>query len=349
MDSEALRPANLWSLLRQTVSEWQEDKASRLAAALAYYTVFSLAPVLVIALAVAGLVFGDEAARGALDDQLAGLMGREGADFVAEAVEAAREPRENALASLVGVVLLLFGASGVFGQLHDALNTIWEVAPKKEEGLLALVRSRFVSFTMVLGVGFLLLVSLVLSALLAGIASLFGGGAEEQAVVWSVVHFLASFAVVTVLFAMIYKVLPDVELAWSDVWIGALMTSLLFTVGKWLIGLYLGNSSVGSAFGAAGSLAVVLVWVYYSAQILFLGAEFTQVYAHRYGSGAVPAPQAEPVTEEKRAQEGLPRREPGSGRLARGGAARPAGLPLWARAVALGALALGAAEALARR
>jgi YihY family inner membrane protein len=210
---------------------------------------------------------------------------------------------------MVGLATLAWSASSVFAQLQEALNTIWEVEPKPGAGLLGTVRRRVLSMTMVLGIGFLLLVSLVLSAGLAALGRFFGGLLPGAEALWQVVEFAVSFGVVTLLFAAIYKVLPDAEIRWGDVWVGAAATALLFALGKLLIGLYLGHASVGSTYGAAGSLLVLLVWIYYSAQILFFGAEFTQAYARRYGSRIVPAEGAVAVTEEARAQQGMPDRE----------------------------------------
>lgn len=303
-----MKPKDIVGLLKDTFSEWQEDKASRLAAALAYYTVFSLAPLVIIAIAIAALVFGQEAAQGRIDEQIEGLLGSQGADAVQDMIKNSRKAEQGTIATLISVGILLFGASGVFGQLQDSLNTIWEVAPKPGRGIKGFIKDRFLSFSMVLGIGFLLLVSLILSAGLAGVGNYFGhlmpGLPFLQAL-----NFLLSFGIVTVLFALMFRVLPDAKIAWGDVWIGAAITSLLFTLGKYLLGLYLGNGSVGSTYGAAGSFVVLLLWVNYSAQILFFGAEFTQVYANKYGSRIVPAKNAVPVTEKARAQQGIPRTE----------------------------------------
>ncbi|HEY9651700.1 MAG TPA: YihY/virulence factor BrkB family protein [Coleofasciculaceae cyanobacterium] len=293
-------------LLKETFKEWQEDKASRLAAALAYYTAFSIAPLIIIAIAIAAVVFGQEAAQGGIDEQLRGLLGQQGAEAVQEMIKNSRKPSEGTIATLISIVVLLFGASGVFGELQDSLNTIWEVAPKQGQGVMTFIRNRFLSFAMVLGIGFLLLVSLLLSTILAGVSNLLGHMIPNLTALWSLLNFLISFGVITVLFALIYRILPDAEIAWGDVWIGSIITALLFTIGKSLIGLYLGNSSVGSTYGAAGSFVVFLLWVNYSAQILFFGAEFTQVYANKYGSRIVPAGTAVPVTEEARSQQGSP-------------------------------------------
>jgi membrane protein len=303
-----MQPGVAVDLLKSTFKEWNEDKASRLAAALAYYTAFSVAPMLLIAIVIAGLVFGNEAAQGSIFAQLQGLLGPEAAGTIETAVKTSRQPGASTVSAIIGLATLIWSASNVFGQLQDALNTIWEVQPKPA-GLVGSLKRRLVPMSMVLGIGFLLLVSLVLSAALSALGHFFNQLLPGTSVLWEIVNFVISFGVVTGLFAAIYKVLPDVEIRWSDVWIGAAVTALLFTIGKLLIGLYLGNASIGSTYGAAGSLLVVLVWVYYSAQILFFGAEFTQVYARRYGSQIVPSEHAIPLTEEARAQAGMPRKE----------------------------------------
>lgn len=299
-----------WTLLRQTYSEWSEDRVPRLAAALAYYTTFSLAPLLVVLIAIAGAVFGAEAVRGQLDDQVRGLLGQDAARAVQDMVQSAAGNRSTGvLATVLGTAALLFGATGVFGELQDSLNTIWEVKPKPGRGWRGLVQDRLLSFGMVLTVAFLLVVSLVVSALLAGVGKFVGGYVGALEPLWHVVDLVVSIAVLTALFGAIFKWLPDVEIAWRDVWVGAAVTAVLFTIGKILIGLYLGRSSIGSVYGAAGSLVLLLLWVYYSAQILFFGAELTQVYANQYGRRVVAAPNAEPLTEEARAQQGMPRRQ----------------------------------------
>jgi membrane protein len=297
-------------LIKDTFSEWSEDKVPRLAAALAYYTAFALAPLLLIAIAVAGLVFGREAATNQIGQQLAGLLGPTAADAVNAMVKAAGANQGGGIiASIIGVATLLFAASGVFGELQDSLNTIWEVQPKPNQGLMATIKQRFFSFAMVLGVGFLLLVSLALSAALGAVGGIVAGEQAAQSLIWKAINFVVSFGVTTLLFALIYKVLPDVKIQWRDVWIGALVTALLFTLGKAALGWYLGRPGTTSTYGAAGSFVALLLWVYYSAQILFFGAEFTQVYAKAYGSKIEPAENAVPVTEETRAQQGIPRRE----------------------------------------
>jgi membrane protein len=293
------------NLVKETFSDWSEDNATRLAAALAYYTAFAIAPLLVIAIAIAGYFFGDEAARDQVGQQVSGVLGSTAGEAVNDMVQRAGANQGSGIAAtVIGIATLLFGASGVFGELQNALNTIWEVAPKPNQGIWATIRQRFFSFAMVLGVGFLLLVSLVISTALGAIGQFFGG--DEPTLIWKVISFLISFGVTTALFALIFKYLPDAKIQWGDVWIGAAATALLFTIGKAALGWYLGRESTTSAYGAAGSFVALLLWVYYTAQILFLGAEFTQVYARRYGSKIEPAENAVPLTEEARAQQGMP-------------------------------------------
>ncbi len=277
-------------LLKETVTEWSEDNVPLLAAALAYYTIFSLAPLLLIAIAIAGAFFGEEAARGEIFGQIQGLVGPQGATAIQTMIENAGKPKSGgALATIIGVVVLLVGASGVFGQLQTALNTIWGVKPNPKRGIKNFIQSRFLSFAMVVVIGFLLLVSLVLSAILAGVSNFFGNFVPDFVIVGRVINFVISFTTVTALFAAIYKFLPDVKVPWRNLWVGAGVTALLFNVGKFLLGLYLGNGAVGSSYGAAGSLVVILTWVFYSAQILLFGAEFTQVYSKFRGTPIQPA------------------------------------------------------------
>lgn len=294
-----------FELLKAAYTHWSEDKASRLAAALAYYTTFSIAPLLIVVIAIAGLVFRDTAQQQIID-QISGTVGADGARMIAEMIKSASKPSSSIMASVIGIATLLMGAGAVFGQLQDALNTIWEVAPKPGQGIMETIRHRFLSFAMVLGVGFLLLVSLVLSAALAALGQFLNNYLPIPEAVMHAINLLVSFAVFTLLFAMMYRALPDAEIDWGDVWIGAGMTSLLFAMGKFVLGLYLGHSAVTSSYGAAGSFVLILLWVYYAAQILFFGAEFTKVYAFEYGSRIVPSPHAVPVTEEMRAQQGMP-------------------------------------------
>lgn len=271
----------VWPLLRDTITEWREDKASRLAAALAYYTLFSLAPLLLIVISIVGLAFGQEAAQGRIVEQIEGLVGRDAAVTIQRMVDAAGRQRSGLVGAL-GVVVLLIGAGGAFAQLREALNTIWDAPPPPRRGLLATVRAPLFSFAILVATGFLLLVSLVISAGLSAAADYLRQWLAVPPVAVAAAHSALAFAVVTVLFALIYTVLPDVEISWRHVWVGAAITALLFILGKFLIGLYLGRSAFASTYGAAGSIVVVLLWVYYSAQILLFGAEFTQVYAKRY-------------------------------------------------------------------
>lgn len=298
-----------FDLLKTAFKEWNEDNASRLSAALAYYTVFSISPLLIIALAIAGQFFDQNLARARLIAQLGDLVGQQGAGMIQTMLENASKPADSFVASLIGIVLLVLGASGVFGELQGALNTIWEVAPKPERGLLETVKTRFLSFTMVMGVGFLLLVSLIISTILSALDTFLANSAQPVLFMLQSINTVVSLGVITLIFALIFKFVPDVKMAWRDVWLGAFVTALLFVVGKFLIGLYLGSSSVTSTYGAAGSLVILLLWVYYSTQILFFGAEFTQVYTSRYGSRVRTAREAVPLTEKTRVQQGIPHRE----------------------------------------
>ena len=272
-----------YELVREAISEWINDRASRKGAALAFYTVFSLAPILILSIAIAGLFFGKEAARGEIFAEVSGLLGRDGAQAIQAMVESASRPGAGALATLIGFTTLFVGATTALVELKDGLDQIWHVPPEKMSGIWYFISKRLLSFGLILTLGFLLLVSLALSAGLSVLARMWG---PRDATAWVLesLNFLFSFALVTVLFAMIYKILPSVRIAWRDVIIGAVITALLFNVGKFAIGLYLGNSAIGSTYGAAGSVILILVWVYYSAQIFLLGAEFTKVYAHRHGS-----------------------------------------------------------------
>lgn len=282
----------IWELVKTAASSWVDDYAQSMGAALAYYTMFSIAPLLLIVISIAGLIFGVEAARGEIFGQLQGLMGEPGALAIQGLLESVSEPSKSVMATIIGAVLLLVGATTVFGELQDALDRIWR-APERDKsaGIWGLLRARLLSFGMILGIGFLLMVSLVSSAALAALGKWWGplfGGWELLA---QAVNFLLSFVLTTAVFAMIYKIMPRVKIAWRDVGIGAVVTALLFTIGKFLIGLYIGKSGVTSGFGAAGSLVVVLVWVYYSAQIFLMGAEFTWVYSYTFGSRKGQRPQ----------------------------------------------------------
>jgi membrane protein len=283
-----------WQFLKTTINEWVEAEPFQLAAALSYYTLFSLAPLLLIAIGVAGFVFGREAAQNQIVETLQGMIGQDSAETVQEMIQASNEkPQTGMLSTIIGFVALLFGAGGVVGQLQTSLNKIWEVTPKPGQGIWGFVRQRFFSFAMVLAIGFLLLVSLVVTAVLSSFTGMLSSLLGDATFIAHAVDILVSFGFVTLLFALIYKYVPDVEIEWKDVWVGAALTAILFTIGKYLIGLYIGTSGVSSTFGAAGSLITILVWVYYSSLIFFLGAEFTRVYATQYGSGVAPAENAQ--------------------------------------------------------
>jgi membrane protein len=273
---------NAWWLIYDSVNEWMNDRASRKGAA-PFYTVFSLAPILILSIAIAGLFFGQEAARGEIFEQVKGLLGSDAAAAVQAMIQNASRPGAGLIATLIGFVTLFIGATTALAELKDGLDQIWDAPPEKTTGFFYFLRKRLLSVGLILSLGFLLLVSLVLSAIITALARTWGPR-DATGLVLQAVNFLFSFGLVTLLFAMIYKILPAVRIAWRDVVIGAVITALLFSIGKWLIGLYLGNSAVASTYGAAGSVILVLIWVYYSAQIFLLGAEFTKVYAHRYGS-----------------------------------------------------------------
>jgi membrane protein len=285
----SLTQGKAFKVVKATATDFMDDNAPRLAAALAYYALLSLAPLVVLALALAGLLLDEDAARGGIARELGGVVGSAGAQAVESIVKNAQAPAAGIVSTVIGIVVLLFGASGVFGELESALDTIWEVAPKPGRGLGGLIRDRLFSFAMVMGVAFLLLVSLIVSAALAAIGRFLSSSLPGGEVMWQGLNFLISLGVVTALFALMFKTVPHAKVAWRDVWVGAFVTALLFTFGKLLIGLYLGKTSFSSAYGAAGSLVLLVIWVYYSASILLLGAEFTQAYAAHYGSRIEPA------------------------------------------------------------
>jgi len=277
-------------LLKQTFSEWLEDKAPQLGAALAYYTVFSLAPLILVLLAIVGLIFRNDpgGAWNKITEQMSYFLDKSAVEVVQNIAQKAAQPNKSLLATIIGILLALFGASGVFGQLQDALNTIWGVKAKPGAGLWGFLRSRFLSFAMVGGVCFLLLVSLTLESVLKGFSHYIQGVLPGGIIIAMAVYWIFDLAVVILLFAIIFKFLPDAKIQWRDVWIGAVMTAIFFAIGKWALGLYLGSGSAASAYGAASSLITLLLWVYYSSQILLVGAEFTQVYACRAGRGIAP-------------------------------------------------------------
>ena len=270
-------------LLRATFSAWADARAPKMAAALAYYSAFAVAPLLVIAMAVAGIAFGEEAARGALVRQLQDLVGESGARVVQDLIQRAARPRETLVATALAVVGFLLASTGVFVELQDSLNAIWKVRKPPGRGILGTLRDRFLSFSMVLGIGFLLLVSLVASAALQAVGTWITGWAGESLLLLAL-NVLVSLGLGTLLFGAMFRFLPDARTRWRDVWLGAAVTALLFALGKFLIGLYLGRSTFGTTYGAAGSFVVFLIWVNYSAQIFFLGAQFTKTYADRHGA-----------------------------------------------------------------
>lgn len=274
-----------WGLVKAATSAWSDDYAPSMGAALSYYSVFSMAPLLVIVIAIAGFAFGPEAARGEVFGQLRGLMGDESAKAIESLLESVSKPSHGIVSAAIGLGVLLVGATTVFGELQDALDRIWR-APARDRsgGLWGLIRSRLLSFGMILGIAFLLMVSLVLSAAISALGHWWSSAFVGWEVLLQVVNLAVGFALTTGVFAMIYKLMPRVDVRWHDVWLGAATTAALFTVGRFLIGLYIGKSGIASGFGAAGSIAIVFVWVYYSAQIFLLGAEFTWVYAKTFGS-----------------------------------------------------------------
>lgn len=298
-----MQASTFWPVVKEAGLQWNADKAPRLGAALAYYMIFSIAPLLVIAIGIAGFVFGKEAAQGQISSQVEHLVGKQGSEAIETMVESASQPGKGTLGTILGIAMLLFGAAGLFGQLQDALNTVWEVKPKPGRGIWGFIQDRFLSVSMVLGVAFLLLVSLIASAALAAVSGLLGD--FTTGAVGQVITTAFDLVVITLLFALIFKFLPDAVIAWRDVWFGAAITASLFTLGKLLIGLYLGHAGIGSAYGAAGSLAVLLVWLYYATQIFLFGAELTKAYANQVGSRIKPKQHAERVTAEERAEEGL--------------------------------------------
>ncbi len=282
--------SNSFGLFKQTFSEWLEDKAPQLGAALAYYTVFSLAPLVLVLLAIVGLIFRNDpgGAWNKITEQMSYFLDKSAVEVVQNIAQKAAQPNKSLLATIIGILLALFGASGVFGQLQDALNTIWGVKAKPGGGIWAFLRSRFLSFAMVGGICFLLLVSLTLESVLKGFSHYIQGVLPGGIVIAMAVYWIFDLAVIILLFAIIFKFLPDAKIQWRDVWIGAAMTAIFFAIGKWALGLYLGSGSAASAYGAASSLITLLLWVYYSSQILLFGAEFTQVYASQAGRGIAP-------------------------------------------------------------
>ena len=296
----ARRPSffkNAFGLFKQTAIEWMDDKAPQLGAALAYYTIFSLAPLVLVLLALIGVIYRDDPAGAwsRVTEQMGYFLDKSAVQVVTDIAQEASKPGKSTMATIVGIALALFGASGVFGQLQDALNTIWGVKAKPGEGIMSFLRARFVSFAMLGGVFFMLLVSLTIEALLKGFSHYVQAHLPGGLAIAVSVYLIFDFAVVVLLFAMIFKFLPDAKIQWRDVWIGAAMTAIFFGLGKWALGLYLGSGAASSAYGAASSLITLLLWIYYSSQILLFGAEFTQVYANQAGRHVKPSKHAVPI------------------------------------------------------
>lgn len=289
---------SLYQYVAQVVSIWNNANAPTMGAAMAFYTIFAIAPLFIFVLALAGLLFGHEAAQSELFEQITGLIGKNGADAMHSILNAANRSKAGLFATVIGLITLFIGASGVFLQLQQSLNAIWNVRPKTS-GVRSFVMHRLLSFAALVAIGFLLLVSLIISAGLHAAGKWLNGIMPSHEIIWWIVDLIVSIGIITLLFAMIFKILPDVVITWHDVWIGSFVTALLFTAGKFLLGAYLGRTSLSSAYGAAGSFVIVLLWVYYSAQILLLGAASVQVYANKYGSRIQPAANAEFVTREK--------------------------------------------------
>jgi len=286
-------------LFKEAFQGWSDDNIPRLGASIAFYTVFSLAPLLIIAIAIAGLAFGEQATQGKVVHEFAGLLGHQGAQAVEGMIKNAYHPRSGLIATGIGLAALFIGATGVFVEIQSALNFIWAVKPLPGRTIRTMLRQRFLSAAMIMGIAFMLLVSLIVSAALTAVGTFLSDALPGGAQVWLTLNFLISLGVNTALFALIYKLLPDVKIAWRDVGVGALITAVLFTIGKHAIGLYLGNGSISSVYGAAGSVIVILVWVYYSAQILLWGAEFTKVYTNRVGVRVAPKKGAALVVHEQ--------------------------------------------------
>lgn len=307
------QPRAVFDLVKAAAKEFLEDKSPKQAAALAYYTLFALGPLLLLAISLAALVVGQDAARNAVTAQMASFLGASGSEAIDTILTGADRQRAGILGTILGFALLLFAAGAVFAQLKEALNRVWEVEPKKAEGwkakIVHAVRKNFLSFAGVVGTGFLLLVSLLLSTLLAAAGRYLEGWMPGAALLWQVVNFVFTLAIVTIIFAAMYKFLPDARIAWKDVFVGAAITAALFVVGQFAIGYYLGAGPVASRFGAAGAIVLILVWVYYSSMIVFLGAETTQVYANLYGSRVRAASDAEPLREAIARRERTPERE----------------------------------------
>ncbi len=282
----------IWSLFKETFDQWQQDKVPILAAALSFYMIFSLAPILILVIAVAGFVVGEQLAQAEVFNQLESWVGPENAVSVRNILQNQFTPASNIIATLIAIGTILFGATTIFAQLKEALNIIWHVEPKPGGGVKGFIKTRILSILMVLGIGFILLLSVIISSVLSGAGEILEEFFLIPPVIWSIIDLVISFVLITLLFGQIYRVLPDVKISWKDVGVGAAMTAILFIIGKSIISIYLGQSGIASAYGAAGSFVVVLMWVFYSAQIFLFGAEFTQVWSRRYGSNIRPSKNA---------------------------------------------------------
>lgn len=309
---------NLGFFLKDVFDQWSRDRAMRMGAALSYYTIFSIPPLMIVAIALAGFFFGQEAAEGRIVKEIQGLIGKEGAEAIQGMIRSAKRQDASLIATIIGLGTLLIGASGVFAQLQDSLNSVWGVEPKPDRSWGDMIKERLGSFTMVFGIGFLLMVSLLIDTILTAFTDYFSHLFDSNliALLLRFTNYGVSFIIITALFGLMYKILPDVKIAWKDVGLGAVVTSLLFVLGKSVIGLYLGNANIGVAYGAAGSLIVIMVWIFYASLIFLFGAEFTQVYTRKYGSRVEPihgaivvqpdkhkAPETKEIPEEVKQQE----------------------------------------------
>jgi membrane protein len=298
-----------WSVLAETYSKWNEHKAIRLGAALAYFGIFAIAPVLIIAIDIAGLVYGRAAAEGNIVSSISGVVGSSTAQFVQGLIQSISQPRAGVIAAVVGVAGIVLGSTGLFFQLKDALNTVWEVAPKPGYRLLDMIRDNILSFVMVLGLGVFMLASLLFTAGVSAVGSFLGSAAPSSDTVWQLVDFSLSFGLTSLLLACLFKILPDVDISWRDVWPGSILTALLFVVAQVALSLIFRLVNPGLAYGAAGALVVLLLWVDLISLILLFGAEFICIYSRRFGSRAQPKAFAEALTTEAKAAQGIPAKE----------------------------------------
>jgi membrane protein len=281
-----------WTLIKATLKEFGRDKATRLAAALSYYTAISIAPMLIFLLLILGFLVGGGTAENQLISQIQTAVGPEASEFITGIIENAQEPTAGGIAGILSLIVLIWGSTNVLSHLQETLNVVWNVKPRPDLGIVKTIRRRLFAFGLVVGIGLLLFASVLFSSVLAVIANLFTDLLPGGALLWQVVEFVISLIIVTLLFAVLFKMLPDAETKWSDIWPGAILTAVLFTIGRIALTIYMGQAAPGSAYGAAGSVIIFLLWVYYSSLILFFGAEFTQVYANRYGAGIEPSDDA---------------------------------------------------------